>query len=153
MKKCLASGLAVLCWFHLLEAKAQVPKLISYQGLATANGANFNGAGQFKFALVNSNATVTFWSNDGTSSSGSEPGTAVSLSVAQGLFTVLLGDATMPNMTVISAAVFTNPEVRLRVWFNDGINGFHWLSPDRRIAAGGHAIVGGQVPGGELPAG
>ena len=34
---------------------------------------------------------VTFWSNDGTSSAGSEPTAAVGASVTNGLFTVVLG--------------------------------------------------------------
>ncbi len=37
-------------------------------------------------------AYTTFWSNDGTSVNGSEPSGAVSVSVSQGLFTVILGD-------------------------------------------------------------
>ena len=31
---------------------AQVPQLINYQGRVVVGGTNFNGAGQFKFALV-----------------------------------------------------------------------------------------------------
>ena len=45
---------------------------------------------------------------------------------------MLLGDATLPNMTIVPAAVFTNPDVRLRVWFNDGTNGSQLLTPDQR---------------------
>src|SRR6266702_2611732 len=35
---------------------------------------------------------TTYWSNDGTSTSGSEPAAAVSVAVASGLFTAALGD-------------------------------------------------------------
>ncbi len=35
-----------------LTLRAQVPETISYQGRITANGTNFSGSGQFKFALV-----------------------------------------------------------------------------------------------------
>src|ERR1035441_3506005 len=51
-----------------LSLYAQVPPLLSYQGRLTAAGTNFNGQTQFKFALVNGSGTVTFWSNDNSSS-------------------------------------------------------------------------------------
>src|SRR5437762_3076812 len=46
---------------------AQVPQLINFQGRVAVDGVNFNGAAQFKFALVNGDGTFSFWSNDGTS--------------------------------------------------------------------------------------
>ena len=72
---------------------------------------------------------VPFWSNDGTSSAGSEPSAAVGVSVASGLFTVVLGDTALPNMAAISASLFLQPNLQLRTWFNDGVNGFAALSP------------------------
>ena len=73
---------------------AQVPQLLNYQGRVAVGSpaVNFNGSGQFKFALVNTNGTVTYWSNDGTSTAGSQPMTAVSLAVSNGLYSVALGD-------------------------------------------------------------
>src|SRR5437867_1099621 len=95
---------------------AQVPQLLNYQGRIAVGNTNFNGTGQFKFALVNSNATATFWSNDGSSSAGSQPAGAVPLSIANGLFNVLLGDPALSNMTAgIPSGAFTNTDVRLRV--------------------------------------
>ncbi len=49
---------------------------------------------------------VTYWSNDGTSSAGSEPAAAVAVAVTNGLFTVVLGDTTQANMTAIAASLF-----------------------------------------------
>ncbi len=121
---------------------AQVPQLINYQGRIAADAVNFEGAGLFKFALVNSDGTTTFWSNDGTSAAGSEPVDAVSLPVSKGLYSVLLGDIALANMTVIPAAVFTNPDVRLRVWFNDGVNGSQLLDPDQRLAPAAYLADG-----------
>ncbi|MDZ4289946.1 MAG: hypothetical protein U0984_18415, partial [Prosthecobacter sp.] len=114
---------------------AQVPQLINYQGRIAVGITNFDGAGQFKFALVNADGTTTYWSNDGTSTAGSQPTAAVTLTVTKGLYSVLLGDATLSNMTIVPTSVFTNPDVRLRVWFNDGANGSQLLSPDQRLAA------------------
>jgi hypothetical protein len=117
-----------------LLADAQVPPLINYQGRVAVNGTNFDGAGQFKFALVNAAGTETFWSNDGASVAGSEPLAGVTLTVTKGLYAVLLGDTALGNMSALPPSVFTHPDVRLRVWFNDGTNDWQLLSPDQRLA-------------------
>jgi hypothetical protein len=38
---------------------AQVPQLINYQGRVAVNGTNFDGTGQFKFALVDGGTVNT----------------------------------------------------------------------------------------------
>lgn len=66
---------------------------------------------------------------------------------------MLLGDATLPNMQVVPATVFSNADVHLRVWFNDGANGWQLLTPDQRIAAVGYAMMAGTtqtVPDGAI---
>jgi hypothetical protein len=114
-------------------AHADIPGMLNYQGRITVSNTNFNGTGQFKFALVNSGATQTYWSNGVN---------AVSLTVTKGLYSVLLGDTTLANMaTAIQPTVFTNSDVRLRVWFNDGVNGLQQLTPDQRLAASGYALM------------
>ncbi len=210
--------------------RAQVPQIINYQGRVAVGTTNFDGAGQFKFALVDGgtnlssqatatatrnqitravdsinvtnpgsgytsppavhifggfghgatatasltagsvtsitvtnggsvytaaptitidapppNYTVTYWSNDGTSSVASEPAATVSLAVAKGLYSVQLGDTALTNMMAVPGSVFNNPDVRLRVWFNDGTNGSQLLTPDQRIASVGYAMVAGSV--------
>ena len=192
--------------------------VVTYQGRVAANGTNFSGNGQFKFAIVTSTnnnhsatgtanrsgsfvtsynvtfggngytiaptvtvsggggsgatatATVssgvvtainpgsagsgytstptvtiappptdilyaTYWSNDGTSVAGSEPAVAVSASVSSGLFTIPLGDTTLGNMQIISASLFLKSDLQLRIWFNDGVNGFAALSPVQNLTA------------------
>jgi len=97
-------------------------------------------------------AFETLWSNDETGVGGSEPTTSVGVDVAAGLFEVLLGDTGIPGMASLPATVFAPSDVRVRVWFNDGVNGFSQLSPDQRIAAVGyalqanHAAVASSVP-------
>lgn len=76
---------------------------------------------------------ATFWSNDGTSVAGSAPTSAVSAGVTNGLFTAVLGDTTLANMTAIDASLFTQPNLQLRIWFNDGVNGFAALSPIQNL--------------------
>lgn len=110
---------------------AQVPQIISYQGRVSVNGTNFTGTGQFNFALINASAATTYWSNGVNT---------VALPVSMGLYSVLLGDTTVANMSAIPQTVFTNNDVRLRVWFDDGVNGQELLASGQRIAAAGYAF-------------
>ncbi|MEP6809074.1 MAG: hypothetical protein ABI992_02435 [Chthoniobacterales bacterium] len=138
--------LAVIAW----PANAQVPQIINYQGRVVVGTTNFDGTGQFRFALVNAAGTTTYWSNDGTSVNGSQPTNAVSLAVSKGLYAVLLGDTTVTNMTLVPASVFNNSDVRLRVWFNDGTTGSQLLTPDQRLASVGYAMTAGTVSDGAI---
>jgi Chaperone of endosialidase len=119
---------------------AQLPQLINYQGRLIVGTTNFGGTGLFKFALVDGAGTTTYWSNDGTSTNGSEPTNAVSVTVNNGLYSVLLG-----STSAIPKTVFNNPDVRLRVWFNDGSHGSQLLSPDQRVATVGYAFMAASV--------
>lgn len=212
---------AFLALIFTAAAHGQVPTLINYQGRVAVGGVNFDGTGQFKFALVdggvNQNVTATaaalvpvngggvlsinvstagsgyvtnpavtitdstgtgataeatifngtvssiqitnagngysvtptvtiapppvdiitntYWSNDQTSGHGSEPGSAIPLPVVKGNYSVLLGDSSSGNgMRTIGAPDFQHPDVRLRVWFDDGTHGFQLLTPDQRLA-------------------
>jgi hypothetical protein len=78
---------------------------------------------------------VTYWSNDGSSVQGSEPIASVPMSVQRGLYSVNLGDMGLPNMTPIPASAFASGEVRLRVWFSDGVHGFQQVVPDQPLAS------------------
>ena len=85
-------------------------------------------------------AFTTFWSNDGTSVNGSEPTASVSVPVGGGVFTVILGDTTLANMASIDASIFVQPKLQLRIWFNDGVNGFAALSPPQNLTPTPYAI-------------
>lgn len=87
---------------------------------------------------------ISFWSHDGSSVGGGQPTTALSLPVTKGLYSVLLGET--PMMNAIPPGVFTNADVRLRVWFNDGAHGFQQLAPDQRLAAVGYAMMAAAMP-------
>lgn len=134
-----AVGFALACF--VASVAGQVPQLINYQGRVAVGSTNFEGTGLFKFALVNSDGSTTYWSNDGSSVNGLEPSSSVSIAVSKGLYSVLLGNTAIANMQAVPATVFSNPEVHLRVWFNDGVNGSQRLTPDQRIAAVGYALV------------
>jgi len=121
---------------------ALTPTIVSYQGRVQVSGAPFTGTGYFKFAIVNYAGNTTYWSNDGTSSGGSEPTNAVPLPVSNGLFTVLLGDTSLGGMTQqLTADVFSGYDRYLRVWFRAGSSGaFTRLTPDTPIAAVPYAL-------------
>ena len=141
--------IALLCGV-VVTASAQVPPIVHYQGRVAVGGTNFTGNGLFKFALVNSNGTISFWSNDGSSAAGSQPTASVTLPTTNGLYAVLLGDTALAGMTLaVPGVAFTNFDVRLRIWFSDG-SGFQQLAPDQRIAAVGYALMAANVPDGAI---
>ena len=88
---------------------AQVPQMINYQGRVAVGAVNFDGSGQFKFALVNADGTSRYWTNSAdTTPADGVPDNAVTLAVTKGLYSVLLGDTTLANMTAIPNSVFAN---------------------------------------------
>jgi hypothetical protein len=113
-------------------------------------GHNYSGSPTITIAPPPTRVYNLYWSNDGTSVNGGEPTAAVPLPVSGGLFNVLLGDTTLSNMLPISPAIFINPDVRLRVWFDDGVHGTAQLAPDQRIAAVGYAMIADNVVAGAI---
>jgi hypothetical protein len=117
------------------------PTVVAYQGEVQVGGTPYTGNGYFKFAVVNAAGTTTYWSNDGTSTGGSEPTAAVQLAVSNGLFGVLLGDTSLSGMSQpLTANVFSQPDRYLRVWFSSDNVTFDQLTPDTRIAAVPYAL-------------
>ncbi len=121
-----------------------VPPVLNYAGQVAVNGQPFEGDGLFKFALVNSDGKITYWSNDGTSVNGSEPQASVKVPVSGGLYSLLLGNTAIQGMGAINPQVFAqHGDAKLRVWFSDGVNGFQQLSPDRPFASVPYAFSAG----------
>ena len=116
--------------------------MVSYQGQVVVDNAAYDGTGYFKLAVVNAAGDTSYWSNDGTSSDGSEPTNAVPLTVDHGLFEILLGDTSISNMTQpMSASVFDNTGRYLRIWFCETESGtYTQLSPDQQIVAVPYAL-------------
>ena len=124
-------------------AHAEIPRMLHHQGRMAVEGVPFDGSGQFKFALVNGTGTTSYWSNDGTANG--EPNNHITLPVSRGLYSVLIGDTSIPGMSAVSPAIFANNDVRLRVWFNDGTHAFQLITPDQRLVAAPYALVAAQV--------
>ena len=91
----MAFALAALLFTGTLPA--QVPQLINYQGRVAVGTVNFDGCSQ----LLTPDQRIA-----------SPPANAVTLTVTKGLYSVLLGDGTLANMTTVPATVFTNAECR-----------------------------------------
>jgi hypothetical protein len=133
-------------------AMADIPKMVNHQGIVKVSGVPFTGTGFFKFGIVNE-ADNYLWTNDGTrlgQPSVTPPADAVTLGVVNGNYSVRLGDAALTNMVTIPATVFENDNVKLRVYFNDGVNGEVALLPDQPVTAvpyAYHAHTADTVPG------
>ena len=142
----LVSLLSFFSMLGVLKSGAAVPQVLNHQGRIAVAGVNFNGDGQFKFALVNANGSISYWSNDGTSTAGSQPSSHVTLAVTKGLYSVLLGDTTLTNMTALPSSALDHGDVRLRIWFSDGSSrGFQLITPDQRLAATPYALLAAQA--------
>ena len=131
------SACILFCSFLLLALRAEgVPAVLNYAGQVAVNGEAFEGSGQFKFALVNTDGTTTYWSNDGKSVNGSEPQGSIQVSVNGGLYSILLGNTAIQGMNALDPTIFQqHSDSKLRVWFSDGVNGFQQLTPDRSFAS------------------
>jgi hypothetical protein len=68
--------------------------------------------------------------------------------VNNGLFTVTLGDTSTTNMAAIDGSLFTQPDLRLRIWFNDGVNGFAALDPAQPLTPAPYAVTAQNLNGG-----
>jgi hypothetical protein len=119
------------------------------------NGSGYTSISNVTIASPPPNLSyTTYWSNDGTSVNGSQPTAIVSVGVTNGLFTVVSGDTTIPNMGSISAALFNQPNLQLQIWFNDGTDGFAALAPAQSLTPMPYAAFAGSASNllGTLPA-
>ncbi len=114
--------------------RAPEPEIISYQGQIWESDIPYTGTGLFKFVILDSKGAFA-WSNDGDV----DP-KPIALQVTNGLFSVLLGDLTISNMTSpLIADVFANPGAVLQVSFSpDGIS--FTQMPDQKIASVPYAL-------------
>ena len=115
-----------------------VPVTFHYQGHILVNGEAIDGEGNFKFSILRDAGTpneAAVWSNDNPNGSAAEPGASVSLTLRRGIYSVGLGDNSMPNMASIPPAVFSLGNLSLRIWFSQGQGPYAQLSPDTTIGS------------------
>jgi N-acetylneuraminic acid mutarotase len=135
-----------------VTGSAAIPGRLHYQGRILVGPSAFNGPGGFKFALVDESSAALLWANSPDANFDGQPDAAVTLTLNRGLYSVLLGDTNLMNMAPLSSEVFTNRSLFLRVWFNDGTNGFELLAPDHQLGSVGHAILAANVEDGAITA-
>jgi protein-disulfide isomerase len=114
------------------------PAILEYFGVVSVDGHRFNGRGSFVFSVQETNGVI-WWSSGEIPAEGSTniSPRAIQLSLTNGAYTVRLGDmgarTTPLEMKMLARA--TDPQ--LRVWFNDGTNGWG--------RAGGDVPIGAQM--------
>lgn len=125
---------------------APVPTQINHQGVVSVNGQRFTGNGNFYFAIIDPANGNSVWTNDATNiGTPNRPNRAIVLPCATGLYNVRLGDLSLPNMKVIPVSVFSSENRSLRIWFDDGPNGIHQLSPDHPLTSAPYAFRAAQT--------
>ena len=120
------------------------PEILSYSGKMSVSGQPYNGTAELKIALVNRSGTFSYWTNDGNFTTPQEPAQAVSVNVANGIYTVRLGDTSISNMQVLPGSVFKDHnDAHLRIWIRLGSTGnFEMLSPDQAISSAPYSLGG-----------
>ena len=127
---------ALLLLAGVAGVAAAQPSMVSYQGQLNVGGVPFTGTANFKFAIMC--GTTSPWSNDGTSSNGSQPTGSVTLPVAQGVFSVLLGDPALSMVALTGLLINNCSSPDLRVWVDTGA-GFEQLT-DQPLASSPFAL-------------
>lgn len=128
------------CTPNVCPPPAPVPTQINHQGVVSVNGQRFTGDGQFYFAIIDPVTGNSVWTNDATNvGTAVRPNRPVVLPCVTGLYSVRLGDQSLPNMKWVPVGTFSSESRSLRIWFNDGTNGVHQLTPDHVLTSGPYA--------------
>jgi protein-disulfide isomerase len=128
----LAGVAGILCgWINPAEGK---PAILEYSGILSINGQRFNGHGSFVFSIQETNG-VTWWSSGEIPLEGfaNAPAGTIQLWVTNGAYNVRLGDNDLAPLELETLRRAVAP--MLRVWFNDGANGWHRAGQDVPIAS------------------
>jgi hypothetical protein len=131
MKRFVASFVCLVACASMAMAQDQV--MFNYQGRVRVQGQPFNGTGQFKFAIMNTSATATLWTNDGSALGGGQPVGSLNLVVNDGVFNVMVGDPGLGMQPINNTIFSSRTPLKLRTWFNDGTHGFEQLQPDQNL--------------------
>ncbi len=116
--------------------QSDVPAHINHQGVISVNGVRFEGDGKFKFALVRPGDPETVvWTNDGNT----PPDAWVELPVTDGVYSVRLGNTSLMN--AISRELFSDGDLRLRIWFWDDVHDPAQLEPDQMLSSAPYALT------------
>lgn len=116
---------------------SDVPSAINHQGVILVNGTRYSGSAQLKFAILDPDSGTNVWSSSADANSDGIPDSAVTLTVADGVYSVRLGAS---PMNALPAGIFADGNLKLRVWFDDGTHGFQELSPNQELTSVPYAM-------------
>ncbi len=134
-------GDGTTCMPNSCPPPSPVPTQINHQGIVSVNGQRFTGNGNFYFAIIDPATGNSVWTNDATNiGTTNRPNRPVVIPCASGLYSVRLGGLSLANMKIIPVGVFSSENRALRIWFNDGTNGIHQLTPDHPLTSAPYAI-------------
>lgn len=122
--------LASACLFHFgLVIEGQEPVVLDYEGEVKVDGKAFGGSGRFRFELVNERGSVR-WESDPSRTSKPDQRGSVELVVRRGRYLARVGDPALGHTRLPQELVTGSNDLRLRVWFNDGSNGWQVAGSD-----------------------
>ncbi len=127
-------GLVLALSFQQTARAGTDDVMFNYQGRVLVDGTAYTGVGEMKVAIITTSGTaISLWSNDGSSVAAAEPALSFPVQVIGGIFDIMVGDEAV-GMDGLHGILFNrDDELAVRVWFNDGVNGFQQLVPDRRL--------------------
>lgn len=137
------------CTPNVCPPPAPVPTQINHQGVVSVNGQRFTGNGQFYFAIIDPATGNSVWTNDATNiGTANRPNRPVVIPCVSGLYSMRLGDQSLTNMKLVPVGAFSSENRSLRIWFDDGTNGVHQLTPDHALTSGPYAMRAAEAPSG-----
>jgi protein-disulfide isomerase len=126
--------LALGTLFSVADA-AEPPAALLYSGRVASNGKAFDGTGYFVFSIEESNGVI-WWRSGELPYAGATnlpPGT-LSLPVQNGGYSTRLGDSSLGMPPLDRQVLRRAVSPLLRVWFNDGTNGWRRTGEDVPLA-------------------
>ena len=115
--------------------------ILPHQGRILVSGEAFDGNATFRFALVDPSNDTIVWNHSGGTG---VPDTDLVVEVKNGFYKCPLGDTSFTGMAELSPQLFSYySNLKLRVWFNDGVNGLQQLGGDQPLLNVPYALNSG----------
>ena len=117
--------------FSFFSTLSLFSAILPHQGRILVSGEAFDGNATFRFALVDPSNDTIVWNHSGGTG---VPDTDLVVEVKNGFYKCPLGDTSFIGMAELSPQLFSYySNLKLRVWFNDGVNGLQQLGGDQPL--------------------
>ncbi|MDA8823820.1 SUMF1/EgtB/PvdO family nonheme iron enzyme, partial [Opitutales bacterium] len=128
-------------FFFSLVSLSIFGAILPHQGRVLVSGEAFDGNASFRFALIEPSSDTIVWNHAGTTG---VPDTDITLEVKNGFYKCSLGDTSKYGMAELLPQLFSYySNLKLRVWFNDGVNGLQQLGSDQPLLNAPYALNSG----------